>query len=257
MQFDLFKSLGWLGLLVVFLTPQMVSAQSYECSENDILVTTTPIPPQKSWSISRLKTHKNKIQEQADVVLLGDSMAERWPQFELNSLFPNKKVVNIGLGGDVTQITLWRLKSIDYSRLNPTRAVLFLGTNNLGSASACAIRLGIELVLLDMYSIWPNLKTVYVLKIFPKGDAFSQFSESIRELNHELDKIDLSGKDIRLIDAPAGVSCGVEKFSKPLYSFISFIRTTPCEFYEPDLTHLSSSGYTYVTDELRNNFSLP
>jgi hypothetical protein len=256
MHVGLFRALAWLTLLVVSLTPLAVSAQSYECSENDILVTTTPIPPQKSWSISRLKTHKNKIQEQADVVILGDSMAERWPQSELNSLFPNQKVVNIGLGGDVTQITKWRLKSIDYSRLNPTRALLFLGTNNLGSASACAIRLGIEQVLLDMYSIWPNLQTVYVLKIFPKGDALSQFSESIRELNDELDKIDLSGKDIRLIAPPEDVSCGVERLSKPLYAFVSFFRTTPCEFYEPDLTHLSARGYTYLTDALRNDISL-
>lgn len=247
---------GLISLLLLSATPSS-AAEAADCGENDVLVTTTPVPPQRSWSVGRLRSHEQKIREPADVVLIGDSMAERWPKAELEALFPGKKVVNIGLGSDVTQITLWRLRSVDYGKLNPEQAVLFLGTNNIGGASACAIRLGIEKVIDEMYKLWPKLKVVFVLKIFPKGRGLNQFSKQISDANNEFYNINIHDRNVKIVSPPADISCRLQDFSSVYTSLVTLFYSTPCIYYEPDLLHLSPDGYRLVTETLGEHVSGP
>lgn len=78
-----------------------------------------------------------------DILLVGDSLAQHWP---LGSWHP-WTVLDLGVGGDLTQHVLWRLDQIGWGDCRPTRILIVAGTNNLlfGEGHA-AITAGIEAI---------------------------------------------------------------------------------------------------------------
>lgn len=60
------------------------------------------------------------------IVFLGDSLTE-W--FDLESYFPDKHIVNMGIAGDTSEGVLCRLNNI--TRIQPTKLFLMIGINDV------------------------------------------------------------------------------------------------------------------------------
>ena len=74
----------------------------------------------------------NGVQHQADVVLLGDSITEKWAGPEMSSSMYSlgDKVMNLGNSGDMTENLLWRLENGELEGYTTKIFNLLIGTNN-------------------------------------------------------------------------------------------------------------------------------
>jgi lysophospholipase L1-like esterase len=115
------------------------------------------------------------------VVFLGDSITEGWQT--LANDFPNLKVANRGIGGDITSGVLYRLKA-DVLSLNPSAIVLLIGTNDLGDGEDPEdVAANIRLILQAIKDYNPNLKVI-VCKIMPRSERDGQiYAEKIQKAN--------------------------------------------------------------------------
>jgi lysophospholipase L1-like esterase len=98
----------------------------------------------------------------ADVVFMGDSITDAWPQPRFGAFFPGKNYVGRGISGQTTPQMLIRMRP-DVIALNPKVVVILGGTNdiagntgpmtdeqiegNLASMSELAVANGIKVVL--------------------------------------------------------------------------------------------------------------
>lgn len=125
-----------------------------------------------------------------EIILLGDSITNcaNWDE-----LFPNEKVKNRGISGDITLGVLDRMDEI--VKRKPKKIFILIGIND--------ISLGIEknIILANYQEIISKIKkdspktTVYVLSILPTNDAFDKFKNHqgkmhiIKEVNIALEKL--------------------------------------------------------------------
>ena len=99
----------------------------------------------------------NGVQHQADVVLLGDSITEKWAGPEMSSSMYSlgDKVMNLGNSGDMTENLLWRLENGELEGYTTKIFNLLIGTNNTQEKNpldspeniAAGVRKVIDLVL--------------------------------------------------------------------------------------------------------------
>lgn len=99
----------------------------------------------------------NGVQHQADVVLLGDSITEKWAGPEMSSSMYGlaDKVMNLGNSGDMTENLLWRLENGELEGYTTKIFNLLIGTNNTQEKNpldspeniAAGVRKVIDLVL--------------------------------------------------------------------------------------------------------------
>ncbi len=115
------------------------------------------------------------------VVFLGDSITEGWRTLATD--FPNLKVANRGIGGDITSGVLYRLKA-DVLSLNPSAIVLLIGTNDVGDGEEPEdVAANIRLILQAIKDYNPNLKVI-VCKIMPRSERSGQiYAEKIQKAN--------------------------------------------------------------------------
>lgn len=234
--------------------PSAVQAAS-GCSPYDVALATTPVPPQRTWALKRLEEQGQMVAQtgRVDAVLVGDSMAERWPADLLSSLFPGERVANIGLGSDTTQGLLWRLQNIDYASLNPRRAILFLGTNNIQTTAPCGVQAGIQKVIEKMKDDWSGLEVVYIIPILPRGENFDYSADKIYELNQIISEISVD--DVKTISIPSAVDIACLEEQSSIWGSLRklFLLPAYCRNYNDDHLHLSNDGYKILTEKIRPN----
>jgi lysophospholipase L1-like esterase len=125
-----------------------------------------------------------------EIILLGDSITNcaNWDE-----LFPNKKIVNRGISGDITLGVLNRMDEI--VKRKPNKIFILIGIND--------ISLGIEkkIILANYKGIISKIKkdspktTVYIQSILPTNDAFDTFKkhqgkmEIIKAVNSDLEEL--------------------------------------------------------------------
>lgn len=131
-----------------------------------------------------MPTRKNEI------ILLGDSITNcaNWDE-----LFPNEKVKNRGISGDITLGVLDRMDEI--VKRKPKKIFILIGIND--------ISLGIEknIILANYKGIISKIKndspktTVYIQSILPTNDAFDTFKKHqgkmdiIKAVNSDLEEL--------------------------------------------------------------------
>jgi hypothetical protein len=132
----------------------------------DVRVTTTPSPPPfvESWRL-----HEDRMARRPDgpfdVLLVGDSLAEFWP----DALWSPRSVFNFGVRADKTQHTLWRLEQLPAGSLDCADAVVMLGTNNLGAGdTAAGIAAGVATAVAAVVRVAPRAR-VHVIATPPCG----------------------------------------------------------------------------------------
>ncbi|HEY2883481.1 MAG TPA: GDSL-type esterase/lipase family protein, partial [Pirellulales bacterium] len=76
-------------------------------------------------------------QGDVDLLFLGDSITDNWQSGAnkdvWNKYYGNRKAMNAGIGGDLTQHVLWRLDHGNIDGIKPKLCVLMIGTNNTGN----------------------------------------------------------------------------------------------------------------------------
>lgn len=134
------------------------------------LLTTTPAPPQfvERWARHALLRQRART-ARPDLVLLGDSLIEHWPE----ASFHGRNVFNFGVGADRTQHLLWRLRAPELAALSPRHVVVMIGTNNLASGDEPeAITAGIVAVARAIERLWPEA-AILTVEIPPCGPDFA------------------------------------------------------------------------------------
>ena len=119
-----------------------------------------------------------------DVLLIGDSITDYGQGAPLyNYYFGDRKVLNMGQGGDRTQNVLWRLQNGEVEGIQPKIAFLMIGTNNLGRGeSPDDTVLGIKTVLIELHKRLPNTKVV-LFSIIPRA---GEIMKSVDKVNSPL-----------------------------------------------------------------------
>jgi len=210
------------------------------------LATTSARPPQacdpqrpSEWWHQR---HDQKVAEanegEFDVVLIGDSItqyAERDPLY--GYYFGNRRVLNLGFGGDGTEHALWRLRNGELDGVEPKLVSLMIGTNNARNQSAEAIVAGIEAILDELRTRVPKAK-VLLFSVFPRKAGKEQ--STLEAVNRELPRLG-QRKQVELVDISA--------------QFYTADGKLNADLYYTDLLHLSTEGYQVWWAELERHFS--
>jgi len=174
-----------------------------------------------------------------DVLLVGDSITIQWGASWAKQ-FPERKAVNIGIGGDKTQNVLWRLDHGGVDGLQPKTIVLMIGNNNMfftPETGVVAAAKGVETCARNLREKFPDAELI-VAKILPCHAPKNRFYEDILLTNAEIDKLNLGADPkIRVLDLTA--------------DFLNPDGTIKQALYTPDNIHLSPEGYAAYAARLK------
>ncbi|MFD1707465.1 GDSL-type esterase/lipase family protein [Siminovitchia sediminis] len=156
-------------------------------------------------------------------VFLGDSLTFRT---EWSELFPEKTVINRGIGGDTTEGVLERLD--DVTQADPKQIFLLIGVNDLKRKSVASTIHNYERIVQRIQTESPETE-LFIQSLLPVdnhkyGDVVS--NDKIRQLN----------KELRLLAEDFGVTF------IDLYSVFEENGQLP-EMYTADGIHLTGKGY--------------
>lgn len=134
-----------------------------------------------SGAANWLESHNGLVAEMeadpaADIVFIGDSITNRWESTpgidawnELKTKYGN--LVNLGIGGDLTQNVIWRLENGEYPEtgFEPGYVMLLIGTNNTGGRSnAASIAAGIAKIIEIVHGRSPDAEII-LFSILPRN----------------------------------------------------------------------------------------
>lgn len=171
-----------------------------------------------------------------DVVFLGDSITKGWAGAGKEIWARNYqplKALNIGIGGDTTRQTLWRLDHEALAALKPKVVVLMIGVNNIFTATGNdeEIARGVEEIIKQLHTRLPATK-VLLLSILPLGNQGQSARAS--KINHLISSF--QSATVQFVDLTP--------------SFIGADGRAAPELYTADLVHLSPAGYEAFDKQL-------
>lgn len=111
-------------------------------------------------------------------VFLGDSLTAEgaW-----NEWFPDRRVVNLGVSGDTTELVLERLDAVVAE--NPSTVVVMIGTNDLAwRRSVEQIVGGVESILWRLHQELPDAR-ILVQSVLPRAE---DYTDRIKDINIHL-----------------------------------------------------------------------
>ncbi len=185
-----------------------------------------------------LPTHYGFVKEtkkgNVDILFLGDSITKGWGGagkdiFEKN--YKPLKGLNIGIGGDTTRQTLWRIDHEALDGIQPKVVVLMIGVNNIftGTGTDEEIAKGVAEILKQIQTKCPKSK-ILLLGILPLGnDAQSARAKNINSMLAKLES-------------------GPVKFMDMRAKFTDANGKVLPDLYSKDQVHLAQPGYV-VWDE--------
>jgi lysophospholipase L1-like esterase len=112
--------------------PSPVSAASLECPDLAAALRTVANNDARlrDWpQISRYR-EANRVVTSSEVVFMGDSITDAWPQERFGAFFPGKNYVGRGISGQTTPQMLIRMRP-DVIALKPKVVVILGGTNDI------------------------------------------------------------------------------------------------------------------------------
>ncbi|HCE45807.1 MAG TPA: GDSL family lipase [Lentisphaeria bacterium] len=237
------KTISWCQAILVFALLSSISAYSEPSPEETAKMSSGPAPKGKAWEPAWgfwkdvpkawQQTHwgfvKDAKKGDVDVVLMGDSITKGWSGagkeiFEKN--YKPLKTLNIGIGGDTTRQTLWRIDNEALDGIQPKVVVLMIGVNNIftGTGTDEEIAKGVAEILKQIQAKCPKSK-ILLLGILPLGND----SQSARAKNINGMLAKLEAGPVKFMDLSAKFSDANGKVLPDLYS--------------KDLVHLAQPGY--------------
>jgi hypothetical protein len=199
----------------------------------DVRVTTTPSPPPFVESWRRHETLMADLpQGPIDIMLVGDSLAEQWPEH----LWAPLNVFNFGVRADKTQHALWRLEQLPANSVDCRHALVLIGANNLGAGdTAAGISAGISAVVAGLVRVAPRAE-IYVVATPPCGPGLGFRAVVRRESNATVARLE----GFETIDADEVLSLDCIEASAN---------------YQEDNIHLTDAGYRALTDLVRRRLN--
>lgn len=191
--------------------------------------------------------------DRADVLLLGDSITERWPQASLDAAFPGERVINAGVSGDWVTDLLFRLDGrtsqvagtpqlgiSHWQGQRPRLVTIMIGTNNLRFSTPCYIASGIVAAAQKARTLFPTAQIV-VLSILPRGNPQGQFADKIAATNALVEGEARRLRQFRYLDLTPAFTCA---------------KGADCDLAIPrNYIHPSDKGYAQLAALLRTNLS--
>lgn len=192
-----------------------------------------------------------------DVILLGDSIVQQWPQASAEQAFPGQRVLNAGVVGDGAAQLLHRLQSrrteatvgdrrvqigvSGWERQSPRQVAILIGTNDLRRGTPCDVVAGILAVVRQVHALYPQAR-IQVVSILPRGAAQDELVAEIAEINgHLAQAAPTAGFDF--VDANAALRCAPGS---------ACAITRP-----PGHVHLTEEGYTLLSETIRRQERRP
>jgi lysophospholipase L1-like esterase/poly(3-hydroxybutyrate) depolymerase len=189
------------------------------------------------WRERRLAWWNNRDKDKGAVVFLGDSITQGWGSLKKD--FPDLKVANRGISGDLTRGVLYRLKE-DVLDLNPRAVVLLIGTNDLeDGGDPEIIAQNLKLILSAFKAHNPRMPVI-VCKVMPSSAKMRRPADKIQQVNARV--ADLVKSDPQFILCDTWTIFANEQGD-----------ATKEEF--PDLLHLNPAGYAKWAEALRPIFA--
>lgn len=223
-----------------------------ECNRFAVAVATDPAPYQYPEGLEKSATLLEHPPGEADVVLIGDSLAANWPDDMARQQFGTDRVWNFAVGGSVTQNTLWQLRKPRADQTKPSTLVVVIGTNNLTREDmpACAIAAGIKLVVLAAHNQWP-MAVVHVMGIPPRGSDFRFRNDARLAVNAEMRDWAKTLPYLHYFEAEASeITCGL--YDAPLRVASAKAHQGPvCANYADDFGHFRRAGYDVIFSALK------
>ena len=143
-----------------------------------------------------------------DIEFIGDSITQGWEKSGTNvwqEFYGHRKVINFGVGGDLTEHVLWRFEQGQLDGIKAKVAVVMIGTNNSGknkdgtdAFTDSDILEGVTAIVNQIRMRQPETKIV-LLGIFPRGKVFNPVRGRLLEINQALARLD-NGKNIFYLD---------------------------------------------------------
>ena len=129
-----------------------------------------------------------------DIEFIGDSITQGWETRGSNvwrEFYGNRKVINMGVGGDRTQHVLWRFEQGQLDGIKARVAEVMIGTNNSNKDdnSEADILEGVTAIVQQIRTRQPETK-ILLLGIFPRGKTFSAQRGKILQVNQALAKLE-------------------------------------------------------------------
>jgi lysophospholipase L1-like esterase len=155
-----------------------LSALGFFAAHAQELESTTPVPGktngEKWWNgnYERINTDLKSAGEKIDVCFVGDSITARWRGSEnWTKHWGGYKAVNMGIGGDSTQIVLWRLQNGQLDGYKAKVFVVMIGTNNLWGKQAKPedAAAGVKAILDLIQAKQPQAK-ILLMSLLPTGE---------------------------------------------------------------------------------------
>jgi lysophospholipase L1-like esterase len=139
-----------------------------------------------TWRTRRLAFWNGRERDYGAVVFLGDSITQGWGSLAKD--FPNLKVANRGISGDLTRGVLYRLKE-DVLDLKPAAVVLLIGTNDLeDQADPAVVAENVKAILAALKAHDAKMPVV-VCKVMPSHANMRRPAEKIKQLNEGVDEL--------------------------------------------------------------------
>ncbi len=168
-------------------------------------------------------------QDQRAIVVIGDSLAGNWKPASLMSAFPNARVANRGIGGDVSRGVLFRLKE-DALDLNPARLVLMIGTNDLSAHAAPEVVAGNIAAIVEQARRYHADLPIVLCTLPPRHSPKAPTRPgAVEDLNARIRRLADALPNVALVDVHAALA---DPGGQPVP-----------EYFEADLLHLSPAGY--------------
>jgi lysophospholipase L1-like esterase len=153
----------------------------------------------KLWHYRRAQFAKKSAAQQHAIVFLGDSITQGWGD-DFRGAFPNLKVANRGISGDISRGLLARVDD-DVLALDPECVILLIGTNDIKlKVPLKGIANNVKLLIEKIAN--HNPKTPIILcQVMPASGAKQQRpKEKIRELNQLLAEVARGNEQVTLLD---------------------------------------------------------
>ncbi len=153
------------------------------------------LPPFKPFQhyINRESMFEKSPTQPGAIIFLGNSITNNWEWAEFFAPSNGAKILNRGIGGDVTAGVLHRLDEV--ARHTPSKIFLMIGINDLnGQHSNEEIVQNIDRIITTLQKSCPQTK-LYLQSILPvnkeifKQSSTVQSSDNIRAINAELAKV--------------------------------------------------------------------
>ncbi|MDA7500577.1 sulfatase-like hydrolase/transferase [Akkermansiaceae bacterium] len=148
-------------------------------------------PREDEWWMKRHQSMNKNAKKPHDLLFIGDSITQGWEgsgKGTWEKYYGNRKALNLGISGDLTEHVIWRLDNGNLRNQKKAKAaVVMIGTNNTGHImqDPTEVRDGVERIVSTLRARCPQAK-ILLLGVFPRG---VKPDDAKRKNNLEINKL--------------------------------------------------------------------